>query len=489
MLDRAFGLLSTRDGVTVACEVAPSDPVARLGADVLRRACVRVNEDAGDGTSTAAILAGALLTEGHKIVTGGADPGEVARGMLDAAQIASEVVGELVVPVDDEDTLRQIALHTTKRDEPVAEALAEACMLVGSKGMIVIEDGKGRGIEVVPKHGVEVKQGWQSMEFGDDTGEWSQDVCLVAVIAKPLMRFDDVASILEAASMVAPGNLPLLIVGEGVYGEALVTMVTNHNKDVIRCCAIQGPGHGPFVKDHLQDIAAFTQAKLVDPEAGMDHKSFQSEWLGSIQQVSVGPKKTTLVAFDDALDSIQSRIRSLERRRDAAEHSHDRDRLSERIAKLADGLCVLRVGGVTEAEAKERRGRVEDALHAVRAALTEGVVPGAGMAYLAASEVIETIGFSPGDRGAGQRALVKALREPLRALVTNAGQEPSVVLERLRLASDGAYWHGWDALSGQVRDLLEPPILADPLRVVRSTIETAASAAATLLTAEVAITA
>jgi chaperonin GroEL len=487
MLDRAFGLLSTRDGVTVACEVSPEDPVARLGSNILRRACVQVNEEAGDGTSTVALLAGTLLAEGNKLIAAGGDPGEIARGIRHAAYTAAEVVGELAVPVEDQDTLRQIALHTTKRDEPIADALAEACMVVGSKGMIVIEDGKGVGIEVVPKHGVEVPSGWDSLEFGNDEGEWRRDVCLVAVVATPLMAFADVAPIMEAASTVA-GNLPLLIVGEGVYGEALATMVTNNNKDVLPCCAIKGPGRGPHVKDHLQDIAALTQATLVDPDAGLSHQRFQSEWLGSIQQAHVGPSKTTLIAFDDALPSIQDRIRSLERRRDATIHSHDRDRLSERIAKLADGFCVLRVGGVTEAAAKERRGRIEDALHAVRAALDEGVVPGAGMAYLSAAQVIEDIGILPGDMGRGQSILASALREPVRALATNAGHEASVVLARLRLASDGSYWHGWDALEGRVRDLLEPPILADPLRVVRSTIEVAASVAATLLTAEVAIT-
>jgi chaperonin GroEL len=485
MLDRAFGMLATRDGVTVACEVSPSNAVARLGAQVLRRACIAVNEEVGDGTSTAALLAGAMITEGHKRITAGADPGEIARGMQHAAAIASEVVGQLAVPVEDESTLQQVALHTTKRDEEIANALAKATMLVGSKGMIVIEDGKGLGIEIVSKSGVEISEGWVSMEFG----EWEADVCLVAVVAEPLMKFSEVVPMMEAASQVGPGNLPLLVVCEGAYGEALAMMVTNNSKDVLKCCAIRGPGHGPFQIDHFQDIAALSQAVVVDKNAGMSLEKFESGWLGSLQQVSVSAHKSTLVAFDDALPSIQDRIRTLEVRRGRSEHNHDRERLSERIAKLADGFCVLRVGGVTEAVAKERRGRIEDALHAVRAALDEGIVPGAGMAYLAAADVIEQIGLSTGDFGQGERIVVEALREPVRALVSNAGEEPAVVLNALREATDGSYWLGYDAVTGTIRDLLEKPLLADPLRVVRSTIEVAASAASTLLTVEVAITA
>lgn len=482
MLDRTFGRLITRDGVTVAVEIEPEDAVAALGCQVLRHACVRVNEEAGDGTTSVAIMAGALFREGRKLVAAGIDPGELAEGIRTAAVHAIQILPSFAEPVPDKEWLYQVALHTSRRDEAVARALADACMMVGGSGMIVIEDGRSREVEIIAKSGLEIPNGWDSREFADDT--WEAPICLVAVIAAPLFKFDDVASILEAAANVE-GNHSLLIVSEGVYGEALQTMVTNHKKGVIKCCSVRGPGYGPWTRDHLLDIAALTQAVVVDSEAGMDPRKFQAEWLGSAQTVTVKADKSTIVSFDDAFESIQRRIRALEIRKEATDSDHDKDKLTERIAKLADGFCLLRVGGATELEAKERRGRIEDSLHAVRAALREGVVPGGGMTYFALAEVLA---MEPSE-DLGRAAFLHALRAPLEALVANAGEEPSVLIQRLTGFPERPWWVGWDAETREIRDFRDPPLLADPLPVIRAVIETAASAASTLLTADVAITA
>lgn len=480
MLDRAAGLLSTRDGVTVACEVEPADPVERLGAQALRGASIRVNDEIGDGTSTVVLIAGKLVQLGHKHLTAGFDATTYVQTLRDAVKDAPWVVLEhLCQSVRDTDQLSQIALQVTKGDREVANALAEASFLVGKTGMVVVEDGKGLGVEVVPKQGMEIDKGWESSDFSENGEPWKRDVVLVAVVDQVIREFDDVRPIMEAASTVGPGNLPLVVISQGLYGAALKTMVMNHRKDVLHCCGVRSPGYGPKQRGYLDDLATLTQATVIDPKAGMNLDSFDSGWLGSAQQVSIQADKATFVCFDDAYEGIERRVDVLRSERALSDSLHDREKITERIAKLTDGFCLLRVGAVTEAEAKERRARVEDALHAVRAALTDGVVPGAGMAYWRLADALEDSG------DVALQALCEALREPCRLLASNAGSEPAVALQGL-VGFHG--WHGWDAISREIRDLRDEPLLADPLTVVRTVIETAVSVAATILTAEVTIT-
>ena len=489
MLDRFSGLLSSRDGVTVACEVEPSDPVERVGALALRHACIQINEEVGDGTSTTVLLAGKLIELGHKHIVAGVDPGELSVALENMVPLS--LLKLMKIEVKDVSLLEQVALHTTKGDTEVAQALAQASMLVGKTGMVVVEDGKGRGVEVVPKHGMEIDGGWESSDFSQDGEPWERDVTLVAVIDGTVTKFEDVAPLMEAASSVGPGNLPLLVVSRGMYGEALQTMVVNHRKEVLSCCGVRAPKYGPKMRGWLEDLAALSQAQVVDTTTGMKLCEFESGWLGSVQQVSVTASSATLVCFDDAFESIEARVAVLRMERDREESVHDREQITERIAKLTDGFCVLRVGAVTESEAKERRGRVEDALHAVRAALSEGVVPGAGMAYFWLAWYLEGERERMPDHAhqVALQILCEALREPLRALVRNAGYEAPVVLEGLSMASDPlSAWAGFDAVTGSYRSLGVEPVLADPLAVVRTAIETAVSVARMLLTAEVAIT-
>lgn len=474
-------ILTTRDGVTVACEVVPSDRVERLGALALRQAAIRVNEEVGDGTSTAILIAAKLIEIGHKHITAGHDAAMFVRSLREVAASCTLPLDGLKDEVSSKTTLEHLALHTTRGDAEIAHALAEASMLVGKTGMVVVEDGKGVEVEIVPKQGMELDKGWESSDFSLDGGPWHHDVCLVAVVNGTITEFGDIAPMMEAASQVGPGNLPLLVISCGIYGEALQTMVTNHRKDVLHCCAARCPGYGPKQRGWMDDLAALTQATVVEPKMGMKLKDFDSGWLGSVQQVSVMADTATLVCFDDAYESIEARVNILRAERERSESAHDREKLTERIAKLTDGFCLLRVGGVTEAAAKERRGRIEDALHAVRSALVSGVVPGAGMAYLWLAEKVRE-----GSRGLAAQALYEALREPVRALAHNAGAEPPVILYGLQVLQRP--WHGWDAQKREYRDLRADPALIDPLGLVRLVVEAAVSVAATLLTADVSIT-
>jgi len=472
-------VLTTRDGMTIACEVIPPHRVERLGASALRQAAIRVNEEVGDGTSTAILIAARLIEIGHKHITAGHDAALFVQSLRRMAS-CTRSLDALKIEVTDKKMLEHLALHTTRGDKEIAWALAEASMLVGKTGMVVVEDGKGVEVEIVPKQGMELDKGWESSDFSSD-GPWQQDVCLVAVVNGTVTEFGDIAPMMEAASQVGPGNLPLLVISRGIYGEALQTMVTNHRKDVLHCCAVRCPGYGPKQRAWMDDLAALTQATVVEPKMNMRLKDFDSGWLGSVQQVTATADDATLVCFDDAYESIENRVNVLRGERERSESAHDREKLTERIAKLTDGFCLLRVGGVTEAAAKERRGRIEDALHAVRAALTSGVVPGAGMAYLWLAEKVKE-----GSPGLAAQALYEALREPVRALAHNTGGEPSVILQGLQAAQKP--WYGWDAQTRKYRDLAAEPALVDPLGLVRVVVEAAVSVASTLLTADVAIT-
>jgi len=492
MLDRQAGILSTRDGVAVALEVCPQDPIERLGASVLQDACLKVGRDAGDGTSTTALIAGKLLESGHKYLTAGYDPQEFVqcvRGILEHYMERKDQ-WLTTIHVTQREMLEDIALHTTKSDREVAKALADACLQVGKHGMVVVEDGKGLGVEVLPKHGMELNQGWETSDFTEGEA-WAKDVCLVAVVATTLTKFEEIVPILEASSMV-PGNLPLLIVSHGIYGDALKTMVTNTKQNVLHSCGIRAPGKiTPKMRVYLEDIAALTQARVFDPEAGMSIKNFESRWLGSAQQVSVQQDKTTLVCFDDAYENIENRVKVLREEKGRTTSNHDLEKLQERIAKLTDGFCVLRVGGVTPAVAKERKGRIEDGLHAVRAALNEGVCLGAGTTAWRLAQAIEGWTVPAGDETlrAAQQALCEALRAPVVALVTNAGYEAPLVLQELESLSVKKHkMFGFDVLQGEMRNLRNDPMLLDPIPVVLSAIETAVSVSTTLLTCDISIT-
>lgn len=495
MLDRAGGVLSTKDGVSVAWEIEPLDSLARLGTRLLQEACDKVNKTCGDGTTTTAILVYAILRQSLKHVAAGEHPVELAKGLQKIAQQFDsadlwDVMGPLLV--EDEKWMQQVALTASNGDAEIAEALVDAFGRVGSEGIIVVEEGKSRGIELIHKTGMEIEKGWESSELGaPDGGPRHMDVPLVALIDAELLTLKDVTALLEEASQFPH---PLIIVSRGCFGEALKVLVTNDRKldrsdgAKFEVVAVRCPGHVDHMRQHLDDLAALTGATVLDPLVTPLYR-FKSEMLGSAQTATVKKESATFVAFEDKFPLIEARVEQLQK--EETGFSHDAEELRTRIAKLTDGFCVMRVGGWSETELREKRARIEDALEALRVALEEGVVPGAGIAYLALSNFLEFAIKSP-----SSKILQDALKEPLRTLARNAGKEAPVILERVLEASQEpgtakplASWEaGWDARTDIVRDLRELPILCDPLAVVKATILTAISTASTLLTADVAIT-
>lgn len=496
MLERPGGILSTKDGVSVAWEVEPENALARLGTRVMQEACAKVNDLCGDGTTTTAILVESILRQSLKYVAAGVHPVQLAQHLQSiVADFDKADLWEVMAPiaVESEELMREVARTASNGDDEIADALVDAFGRVGSEGMIVVEEGKGRGIELDHKTGMEIDRGWESSDLaGPDGGPRHLDVPLVALFDCQLTTMKQLVPILEQATQFPH---PLVIVSRGVFGDALKLLTANDGKleradgQKFEVTAVRCPGHSDHMRHHLDDLAALTGAKVIDPSiTSLDQ--FTSDMLGSSQFVTVKKESATFVAFEDKFPLIEARVEQLQN-----EHtgfSHDAEEIRTRIAKLTDGFCVMRVGGWSEAELREKRGRVEDALEAVRVAVEEGIVPGAGIAYLTLSNFLAETADGPAD-GPASKVLQRALQEPLRTLARNAGKEASVVLARVQEASRSSgtlpSWSaGWDARTDTVRDLRELPMVCDPVAVVKAVILTAVSTASTLLTAEVALT-
>jgi chaperonin GroEL len=485
MLDRMAGLIATKDGVTVAREVQLEDPVENMGAEIIRAACVKVNDEMGDGTTTAAIIAAELLGESHKLITAGHDPVQLGRDIQAAAVRAVEAVQCMMVRVENQTELERVAYVACNGDQEVAKALAEACIAVGQDGTISIEDGHGVDIELVFKDGMEVDKGVASAAFLRDTGgiERVLDNPLVVVVGGPLTAIEDVQEIMEVASQWP--DHPLVLIAEHITGAALTTLILNDSQGVMGCVGVNAPGFGDRKLDMLRDIAALAGATYIDPMVTTFRKDFDPELFGTFRKATLRTDKALYEAVDEAREVIADRIEELKQEGLYCDSDYDRDRLVERIAKLAGGLCVMRVGGPTEPELKERRGRVEDALGAVRGALEQGVVPGAGVAYLEAAAHVHEF-----DGGPGWDTLAKALLAPILRLADNAGKDgPAILYQIQKVREDDEYgWVGWDAVQDEVRDLGADPPIIDPMPVAVSVIEAAVSVTSTLLTVEGSIT-
>jgi chaperonin GroEL len=489
MLDRLAGLLATKDGVTVAREVVLADPVERMGAETLKEACTKVNEQVGDGTTTVAVVAAALLEECHRLVAAGFDPMKLAEGIKEASLRSVQIIEDMALRVDSQDLLERVASVASNGDEEVAKALAEACLAVGNDGTISVQDGVSVGIVLEYKDGMEIDKGAVSPGFLRESGgvERLIEGPLVAVFGAPLREVEDVQQVLEVSSQWPQNDL--VVFAESVEGKALTTMLVNDAQDVVRSVAVKGPGFGSKQESYLRDIAALTGATFIDPTLFDFRKQFDPDWFGSLRKITIKQRLSVLEAYDEAQETIRERIGELRREQRNLTSDYDRDQHAERIAKLAGGLCIMRVGGPTEIALKERRGRVEDALGSVRGALEEGVVPGAGSAYLTVAE-----GLLDESKDLGWKALAKALKAPLAVIAENAGHDGRAVAWKACSVREsygedpiGRCWIGWDANLGDFRDLRQEPPVVDPAPVAKVVILSAASVAATLLTSEISI--
>lgn len=490
VLERPQGLLVTKDGVTVAREVNLVDPVANMACQALKEACIRVNNEAGDGTTTVACMSAAILREAVLLVAGGMNPLLMARGVQMAAKAAVDAVWvELIRPIETQPQLEQVALIASNGDREVAASLAEAVMAVGKNGTVSIEDGHGIETVLTFKEGMEIDRGVASAHFLKGGIERVLDGPLVACIAGQLESIEDVLDLCEEATTF--GGRPLVVFCDNIRGDALKTMLMNdaskdHDFDFV---AILTPGNFERKKEYLEDIAALAGATVVDPAKGMSWVKWDSQWFGALRSVRTEMKMSTLVAMDEASECIQQRIQEIQAQYQLTTSQFDVDRLNERLAILEGGLCIMQIGAHTEMELKEKRARVEDALGAVQAALREGIVPGGGAAYLGAHQALK--GQCPADLPlevqAGWQVMERALLAPLTALATNAGRNGDYIVEKvLETREEPGSWMGWDAQCQEIRDFGDGTII-DPALVAVSVIEAAASAASTLMTAEASI--
>jgi chaperonin GroEL len=486
MLDRPHGLLATKDGVTVAREIEVEDPVENLGCSILKTACIKVNDEVGDGTTSTAVISEAILREGQKLIEAGAAPIQLQRGLQAAAQHCYEFISTLAVPVEDQATLERVAMIASNGDEEVSEKMAEGCMAVGKDGTLTIEDGNTIGITLIFKEGMEIDRGVASNHLLKGQNERIIEGPLVAVVGQDLRTVEDIKDLMEVASQW-PDN-ELLIIAQHIDGDALKTVVMNDNAGVMRCVAINAPGFQDRKKDSLKDIAALTGADYVDPLLGYDIKKWNPEWFGGLRKATIEAKKSIFVAYDEAEEGIEARIAEVKAEKLHARSEYDRDKINERLAKLSGGLCIMQVGGYTESEMKERRARIEDALGSVQAALRTGVVPGAGSTYLACSHSLAQVDLSDKelDFQSGWKVLMRALQRPLQVLVSNAGGRADYMIDRLlaEFKETGDFWTGWDVKNGGTRNLAEGDLVVDPQAVSLNVIEAAVSAAGTLLTVE-----
>lgn len=472
LLDRAVGLLATKDGYTVSSEMSLGQTPEGLGCEMLKAACLTVNGRVGDGTTTTAILTAAILREAHKSVFG-LDIPQLCKDLKAASEEVIDYLSEQVVRADTPDIIERVAVIASNGDSKFAAPLAEACLTAGDGGEVRVEDGNTTGIEVVYKDGMELEGGYSTISWSPEHESFELDGPIVAVVAKVLQTSEDVRHILEEASQFRPR--PILVIAYHVEGEAQGTLFLNRNN--LNGWGIKCPGTKHQKYEILKDIAAMADAHLVDPALGEDPRKFRMEWLGSFRKATLFPKKTLLEAYEDKSELVEQRLAQLRLELERAEFDYDRDHLQERIAKLVGGLVLVRVGAFTEYEAKERRGRVEDALNAIRCALETGLLPGGAKAYLGASKIL-------GTKNEAERILKEALRSPFKKLVSNAGEEPARVIEQVE---DAPFWWGYDPRTRELRDFSQDEQVPDPFGVVREVIQTSVSVSTSLLMAECAM--
>ncbi len=480
VLDRSFGApLITKDGVSVAKEIELKDKFENMGAQLVKDVASKANDAAGDGTTTATVLAQAIVNEGLKSVAAGMNPMDLKRGIDKATTAIVAQLKELSKPCADTKAIAQVGTISANSDDSIGNIIAEAMEKVGKEGVITVEEGSGLENELSVVEGMQFDRGYLSPYFINkpDTMVAELESPLLLLVDKKISNIRELLPVLEA---VAKAGRPLLIVAEDVEGEALATLVVNNMRGIVKVAAVKAPGFGDRRKAMLQDIAILTGGTVISEEVGLSLEGATLEHLGNAKRVQLSKENTTIIDGAGAQADIEARVAQIRKQVEETSSDYDKEKLQERLAKLAGGVAVIKVGAATEVEMKEKKARVEDALHATRAAVEEGVVPGGGVALVRALQAIDNLKGDNEDQNVGIALLRRAVEAPLRQIVANAGGEPSVVVDKVKQGSGN---FGFNAATDTYGDMIEMGIL-DPAKVTRSALQAAASIGGLMITTE-----
>jgi chaperonin GroEL len=481
VIDKKFGAPTvTKDGVTVAKEIELSDPLENMGAQMVKEVATKTSDLAGDGTTTATVLAQAIFREGLKNVTAGVNPMALKRGIDAGVSAVVEELKKMSVPTKGKKEIAQVGSISANNDKEIGDLIAEAMEKVGKDGVITVEEAKGLETTLETVEGMQFDRGYLSPYFVTDPEKMEAvlEDALILIHDKKISSMKDLLPILEK---VAQMGKPLLIIAEDIEGEALATLVVNKLRGTLRVAAVKAPGFGDRRKAMLEDIAQLTGGQVISEEVGFKLENAVVTDLGRAKRVVVDKENTTLIDGQGDEEKIKGRIKEIKAAIDKTTSDYDREKLQERLAKLAGGVAVINVGAATESEMKEKKARVEDALHATRAAVEEGIVPGGGVALVRAQKALKAVKLAESDEQIGVDIIRRSLEEPMRMIVQNAGGEGSIVVEKIRTSKENNY--GYNALTDEYEDLVAAGVI-DPTKVTRTALQNAASIAGLLLTTE-----
>ena len=484
VLDKSFGAPTvTKDGVSVAKEIELKDKFENMGAQMVKEVASQTSDIAGDGTTTATVLAQSLLREGLKCVAAGMNPMDLKRGIDKAVTVAVESLQKMSKPCTDHNAIEQVGTISANSDKNIGSIIAESMDKVGKEGVITVEEGQSLENELEVVEGMQFDRGYLSPYFATNQQNMSTELedPYVLLYDKKVSNIKDMLPILEG---VAKASKPLLIIAEDVEGEALATLVVNSIRGIVKVAAVKAPGFGDRRKAMLEDIAILTGGTVISEEVGLSLEKADINDLGKAKKVTVTKENTTIIDGGGEKSAIESRVNQIRTQIDEATSDYDKEKMQERVAKLAGGVAVIKVGAATEVEMKEKKAREEDALHATRAAVEEGVVPGGGVAMLRARQALEKLKGDNADQTQGIQIASQAMEEPLRQIVTNAGDEGSVILSKVQEGKDS---YGYNAATSEFGDMLKMGIL-DPTKVARTALQNASSIAGLMITTEAMVT-
>jgi chaperonin GroEL len=480
VLEKSFGAPTvTKDGVSVAKEIELKDKFENMGAQMVKEVASQTSDVAGDGTTTATVLAQAIMREGMKAVASGMNPMDLKRGIDKAVAAAVEELKQLSKPCTDDKAIAQVGTISANSDESIGRIIADAMAKVGKEGVITVEEGSGLQNELDVVEGMQFDRGYLSPYFVNKQENMTAELedPFILIHDKKISNIRDLLPVLEG---VAKASKPLLIISEDVEGEALATLVVNNIRGIVKVAAVKAPGFGDRRKAMLQDLAILTGGTVISEEVGLSLEKATLDDLGSAKRIIVSKEETTVIDGAGRADEIEARVNQIRAQIEEATSDYDKEKMQERVAKLAGGVAVIKVGAATEVEMKEKKARVEDALHATRAAVEEGVVPGGGVAMIRALQKIRDLKGDNHDQDVGINIACRAMEEPLRQIVSNAGDEASVVVNNVEANADN---YGYNAASGEYGDMIELGIL-DPTKVTRTALQNAASVAGLMITTE-----